>query len=242
MGTGPRETGSGLYYLPAPVAHVSSIPSVADVNLSEQFAFSATAHTTELWHRRLAHMGYADLLNAKRWTDGIPSDLDSSEVPVCGPCRQGKAHALPFAGHFKRATRVGQIVHSDIAGPLPPSYDLAYRYMVTFTDDCARHTSVGFLKRKSHLRQAFEQFKLQLADLVDNDFVAVDELHTADAEDFATFLGGRPEFRIVRLHSDQAQEYKTLEKSHGHLATYSCLLYTSPSPRDKRQSRMPSSA
>ena len=24
--------------------------------------------------------------------------------------------------------------------------------------------------------------------------------------------------------------------------TYSCLLYTSPSPRDKRQSRMPSSA
>ena len=26
------------------------------------------------------------------------------------------------------------------------------------------------------------------------------------------------------------------------IAVYSCLLYTSPSPRDKRQSRMPSSA
>ena len=26
------------------------------------------------------------------------------------------------------------------------------------------------------------------------------------------------------------------------LETYACLLYTSPSPRDKRQSRMPSSA
>ena len=28
----------------------------------------------------------------------------------------------------------------------------------------------------------------------------------------------------------------------GALLTYACLLYTSPSPRDKRQSRMPSSA
>ena len=27
-----------------------------------------------------------------------------------------------------------------------------------------------------------------------------------------------------------------------HISPYSCLLYTSPSPRDKRQSRMPSSA
>ena len=27
-----------------------------------------------------------------------------------------------------------------------------------------------------------------------------------------------------------------------HLSLYTCLLYTSPSPRDKRQSRMPSSA
>ena len=28
----------------------------------------------------------------------------------------------------------------------------------------------------------------------------------------------------------------------GNTLTYGCLLYTSPSPRDKRQSRMPSSA
>ena len=31
-------------------------------------------------------------------------------------------------------------------------------------------------------------------------------------------------------------------RSFEHLEAYSCLLYTSPSPRDKRQSRMPSSA
>ena len=36
------------------------------------------------------------------------------------------------------------------------------------------------------------------------------------------------------------KNYKQFEKEHKHI--YICLLYTSPSPRDKRQSRMPSSA
>ena len=35
---------------------------------------------------------------------------------------------------------------------------------------------------------------------------------------------------------------KNLPRRGPHVGTYSCLLYTSPSPRDKRQSRMPSSA
>ena len=32
------------------------------------------------------------------------------------------------------------------------------------------------------------------------------------------------------------------DTSDGHAVSQTCLLYTSPSPRDKRQSRMPSSA
>ena len=37
-------------------------------------------------------------------------------------------------------------------------------------------------------------------------------------------------------------EYKVVNKQVEGLKLYNCLLYTSPSPRDKRQSRMPSSA
>ena len=39
---------------------------------------------------------------------------------------------------------------------------------------------------------------------------------------------------------DKDDRTKDYEYTRGEL--YSCLLYTSPSPRDKRQSRMPSSA
>ena len=37
-------------------------------------------------------------------------------------------------------------------------------------------------------------------------------------------------------------EVRGFGRQKGHTELYRCLLYTSPSPRDKRQSRMPSSA
>ena len=50
--------------------------------------------------------------------------------------------------------------------------------------------------------------------------------------------------RITELLSgkDHTSEVSTDELAQANHLTYSCLLYTSPSPRDKRQSRMPSSA
>ena len=45
--------------------------------------------------------------------------------------------------------------------------------------------------------------------------------------------------------SDQAERdygYELDERAYGHARTRDCLLYTSPSPRDQRGSRMPSSA
>ena len=51
------------------------------------------------------------------------------------------------------------------------------------------------------------------------------------------------EFVIVTdTTTDLPREY--VEKHHLYMMSlpYTCLLYTSPSPRDKRQSRMPSSA
>ena len=50
-------------------------------------------------------------------------------------------------------------------------------------------------------------------------------------EELAGDYEGRVNF--VKVNVDQASELAS---------KYNCLLYTSPSPRDKRQSRMPSSA
>ena len=42
--------------------------------------------------------------------------------------------------------------------------------------------------------------------------------------------------------ADQAKEYGKFSKQAGTKYIQSCLLYTSPSPRDREKSRMPSSA
>ena len=48
----------------------------------------------------------------------------------------------------------------------------------------------------------------------------------------------------MRLVQDRHLGYKALKKENSFITIHChfCLLYTSPSPRDKRQSRMPSSA
>ena len=50
---------------------------------------------------------------------------------------------------------------------------------------------------------------------------------------------------MVQSYFQQAKEYRVDDEQiwkEAHDAFRACLLYTSPSPRDKRQSRMPSSA
>ena len=61
----------------------------------------------------------------------------------------------------------------------------------------------------------------------------------------AFLVGGY--FHTAILEPDKLKSFKVIESSTRNTKAYKemsggCLLYTSPSPRDKRQSRMPSSA
>lgn len=71
-------------------------------------------------------------------------------------CRLGKAHKLPFNGHFQRASNVGAVVHSDIVCPLEPSYPERYRYFEKSQDDYSRYDFAGMMQYKSDVIYAFE--------------------------------------------------------------------------------------
>ena len=47
---------------------------------------------------------------------------------------------------------------------------------------------------------------------------------------------------VTSEYSQVKREHKKLESKVSQIHRYTCLLYTSPSPRDQRGSRMPSSA
>ena len=77
---------------------------------------------------------------------------------------------------------------------------------------------------------------LAIAELLVTDLGALDKVATAEI--------AKPGFVNLRLEDDvwrdQVKVALTTNEDYG--LTDICLLYTSPSPRDKRQSRMPSSA
>ena len=78
--------------------------------------------------------------------------------------------------------------------------------------------------------------------------------------DYALGVGGYPKGRVIEIYGPESSGKTTLtlhaiaecqkaggiaafiDAEHAFDRFYACLLYTSPSPRDKRQSRMPSSA
>lgn len=183
LGAGHRDPATGLYMLPEPVPSTECTLSVTEEK------------HPELWHRRLAHIHSRALPKLHEHVDGVPVMNQLGEV--CRACRLGKAHKLPFSGHFLHASAIGEIVHSDIVGPLEASYRDYYRYVCTFLDDHSRYLFIGLMQHRSDLASVFD----------------------AVSEDFRK-LGGAdkaPNYSrsIQELHSDGAKEYIGLQNNGG---------------------------
>ena len=69
-------------------------------------------------------------------------------------------------------------------------------------------------------------------------------------KDISAFFSSRRSISVKNLNYPGPNHSQTMEilknslrvPDHGKLEPWSCLLYTSPSPRDRQKSRMPSSA
>lgn len=87
---------------------------------------------------------------------GLPQ-LKDPEV-VCEDCVMGKHSRNSFPRQSKwRATKILQLIHADICGPISPTFNGNKRYVLTFIDDFSRKVWVYFLVEKS---EAFVTFKL----------------------------------------------------------------------------------
>lgn len=131
----PRDAKTRLYCF-----ETSNAPDLEIANSSQKVIQSGqnVAESTEegsstikLWHKRLAHTNSSLLKKLKCHAEGFPKL--KGKLPVCHPCRLGKATLKPFKSHFGRASYAGEVVHSDLSGPLPLSMD-GSKYACTFMD------------------------------------------------------------------------------------------------------------
>lgn len=132
-------------------------------------------------------MNILDLTNVHKHADGIP--ILNTTVDVCRTCILGKSHKLPFTGHLGQADAVGDLVHSDIVGPLVMSFSDRFRYASTFMDDHSRYFLVSFLQRRRMLREVFTLISAVFFD-----------------------LGGS---KISKLHSDEGKYYLAFQQDLG---------------------------
>lgn len=101
---------STLYPLALPIEHTNQKRLLSAKNI----------YVTKLSRRDIAHMNPRDLPTVHEKIDGVPKIKQMEEV--CRSCQLGKALRLPFLGEFKRAKRVGGIVHSGMIDALLPSF------------------------------------------------------------------------------------------------------------------------
>jgi hypothetical protein len=116
-----------------------------------------TTKDASIWHKRLGHISYNNMQNAKDITDGVL--FEGEYEKPCIAFAQGKLCKKQFKLSQNRATDLLELAHSDLVGPMEVPLVSGMKYILTFVDDCSRKIFVYYLKHKSDVVSKFKDFK-----------------------------------------------------------------------------------
>lgn len=133
------------------------------------------------WHRKLGHINLNALKNMRDGAViGINFKDDGTNLKNCEICCSGKMSRRPFGNNGSRATKILEIIHSDLAGPMENQSIGKAKYLLTFIDDFSRKTFVYFLKSKGEVLTKFKEFKSsvenQTGQKIQNVINSIDEI------------------------------------------------------------------
>lgn len=117
----------------------------------------------ELWHRRFGHLNPKSLV--KLIQDDMVVGLNQSvsdkdkDIVVCESCVIGKQTRKPFVTRETRASRVLEVVHSDVCGPIAPVGVEGKKYFVSFTDDWSHFVVLFLMKSKDEVFESFQRYE-----------------------------------------------------------------------------------
>ena len=117
--------------------------------------------TLQLWHERLCHQN-------KRHVKGFLKNLGADVIinDFCDGCAYGKQHRLSFHERVERATKVHEVIHTDLCGPMQQESLGKKRYSLIFKDEFSGFRQIYFLREKS---EVFEKLKVFCAE-IENQF------------------------------------------------------------------------
>jgi len=113
----------------------------------------------ELWHQRLGHVSCKTLREMNKQglieLNKIPEDVDF----ICEGCQYRKQHRLSFKKNIpSRNMRPGELIHSDMGGPMSTQSIGGSRFYVNWIDDVSGFRHIHFMKHKSDVFEKFQEF------------------------------------------------------------------------------------
>ena len=148
--TGKR-TGATLYQVDAtaqrsPTLGLSASTSQASLNT---------------WHQRLGHVNVRTVTRMASGIGVTGMSIKPSSGKLencCEGCNMGKMHKLPFPKSTSKPTVVGELIVSDVVGPIQEPSISGARYYVLFKDVYSKYKVVYFLKTKSETEECFKSY------------------------------------------------------------------------------------
>lgn len=107
------------------------------------------------WHERLGHQNIGYVKNFLRSSNIA---FNKEKDFFCEACVYGKHHRSSFNRSCNRAQNVGELVHTDVCGPMQEKSIGGARYFVLFKDDFSNFRTVYFLKQKSEVCQQIQKY------------------------------------------------------------------------------------
>lgn len=121
---------------------------------------STKVEPLSLWHQRFAHLNYKSVLRTASLgcTTGLFFFNDKDQVSTCKGCLLGKMHRHPFKVGREATTSVGELIHTDVCGPMQVSTPNGARYFVIFKDDYSNWCATKIIKNKSDVAALLKEF------------------------------------------------------------------------------------
>ena len=119
------------------------------------------SRSSKNWHQTMGHCNVQDILALENVVDGMKVS-DKSEFN-CDTCTLGKMPQYRNRNPDRKASKLFELVHCDLAGPIEPTAREGFKYCLMFVDDYSGVYMVYFLKAKSDTCEATKKFLVDIA-------------------------------------------------------------------------------
>lgn len=114
--------------------------------------------TLREWHEKLAHQNIKHVKSFLAANNIKISNENATNNFFCKDCVIGKQHRASYKSSAQTITAAGELIVSDVCGPMQVASISGARYFLVFKDQFSHYRVVYFMKEKSQVKEYLKQY------------------------------------------------------------------------------------